>query len=1102
MPEDKGLSRSQREEKVLQFWKDKQIFKKTLGKKAPKGEFVFYEGPPTANGRPGIHHLESRAFKDALPRYKTMQGFRVPRKAGWDTHGLPVEIESEKTLGLKSKKEIEQYGVAEFNEECKRSVLKYIDEWSRFTERIGYWVNLDDAYFTYNNSYIESVWKIIGETDKHNLLYKDYKVVPWCPRCGTGLSSHELAQGYQDTKDLSITAKFKIVGFDDAYFLAWTTTPWTLPGNVALAVGKDIVYVEAKVGKEIYVLAKERLSVLTEPYEIIAEHKGSEMAGMSYEPLYPFLKGKSDKAFKVYTADFVTTEDGTGIVHTAVMYGQEDFELGTKLGLPKHHLVSLDGVFVSGTDFLEGKSVVEESTAVEILKDLQSRGLFFSKESYTHSYPFCWRCKTKLIYYARDSWYIRMSSLRDKLVKENEGIHWEPEHVREGRFGEWLREVKDWALSRERYWGTPLPVWESEDKEKIVIDSLETLKNLIKTSGNKYFVMRHGQAENNVLRVVSTKEKNDHHLSEKGKSQVEKSAESLKKEKIDLIISSPFVRTRETAEIMAHKLGLQKADIIFDERLSEFNAGEFEGRPEDELHEFLHSRDMFTEKCPAGEDFSDTRRRLGEALSHLEEKYRDKNILIITHKICGWLLFSASDRLDPKSSEALDIYMDNAEVLALTHKPLPHDKNYNLDLHKPYIDAVLLEKNGKTFKRTKEVMDVWLDSGSMPFAQDPKHVRFPADFISEGLDQTRGWFYTLHAVGALLGKGKAYKNVICLGLILDKDGKKMSKSVGNVVNPWEAIEKFGVDVLRLWMYSVNQPGDSKNFDERSVTDIEKRVLNLLENVQAFYFLYRDKSLESNKYPTSKNILDKWILAKLDVLINENTRYMDAYKLLEPVRNVRDFIDDLSTWYLRRSRERLKEGDKDAKQTLYFVLKTLTQLLSPFAPFFTEELYQSLRTESDPESVHLSDWPKSQKSLFNFLKTRNQEKLMSNMSKTREIVSQALEARSRANLKIRQPLATLTADVSLAYKDLIKDEVNVKEIINKKIIGVELDTKLTPELIEEGEVREEIRSIQDMRKEKGLKPSDVMELDMPNDKRDLYLKHRDVITRATNVRFRG
>src|SRR3990167_9433251 len=460
-----------KEEEILKFWQENDIFNKSVNKKSPKGDFVFYEGPPTANGKPAIHHLESRAFKDAIPRYKTMRGFHVPRKAGWDTHGLPVELEVEKILGLKSKKEIEKYGIAKFNKECRASAQKYVNDWAKFTDRIGYWVNLDDAYFTYDSSYIEVVWSILARVEKRKLLYKDYKVVPWCPRCGTVLSSHELAQGYKDVKDLSVYAKFKVVGEENTYFLAWTTTPWTLPGNVALAIGEKVGYVKIKVGEEIFILAEPRLSIIGTEYEIIDNLKGKNLVGLSYEPLYPFLNEniRNSVSHKIYPADFVNTEEGTGIVHTAVMYGQDDFELGTKIGLLKHHLVNLEGKFISslgGTGFLEGRFVREvdengkPTLSVDIIEDLKKRNLFFKQENYKHSYPHCWRCHTALIYYARDSWYIRMSDpkIKKQLINENKEINWEPAHIRDGRFGEWLREIKDWAISRERYWGTPLPV--------------------------------------------------------------------------------------------------------------------------------------------------------------------------------------------------------------------------------------------------------------------------------------------------------------------------------------------------------------------------------------------------------------------------------------------------------------------------------------------------------------------------------------------------------------------------------------------------------------------------------------------------------------------
>ena len=510
-PVSNGTSKSEsalREERILEFWKENKTFEKSLKQTEGKKEFIFYEGPPTANGKPGIHHLEARAFKDVIPRYKTMQNYHVRRKGGWDTHGLPVELQVEKKLGLNSKKAIEEYGIAKFNQECKESVWEYLDIWEKFTERIGFWIDQENPYVTYHNNYIESVWNIIKEVDKQKLLYEDYKVVPWCSRCGTVLSSHELAQGYKDVKDLSVTVKFKVVEQENTYILAWTTTPWTLPGNVALAIGTDIDYVKVKNGNEILILAKERISILTEAYEILEEIKGKDLIGLKYEPLFPYLaeimieseKPKLEKAYQIYDANFVNTEDGTGVVHTSVMYGQDDFELGTKIGLPKHHLVGLDGKFLPNTGFLEGKFTRDEETAVAIIKDLAHRNLLFSKEKYKHSYPHCWRCKTGLIYYARDSWYIKMSDpkIKQQLINQNKEINWEPTHIRDGRFGEWLREIKDWAISRERFWGTPLPIWKCDKCDKQdVVGSIKELQSRTKKSGNKYFVMR--QVEQRVI---------------------------------------------------------------------------------------------------------------------------------------------------------------------------------------------------------------------------------------------------------------------------------------------------------------------------------------------------------------------------------------------------------------------------------------------------------------------------------------------------------------------------------------------------------------------------------------------------------------------------
>ena len=1153
-------SHALREEKVLAFWKEKGIFEKSLNKwpagKAPKGEFIFYEGPPTANGHPGIHHLEARAFKDAIPRYKTMCGFHVRRKGGWDTHGLPVEIQVEKELGFKSKKDIETYGIEAFNEKCKESVWRYVHEWEDFTNRMGYWVDLKDPYITYKPKYIESVWNVIKEADKKDLLYKDYKVVPWCPRCGTALSSHELAQGYETVKDLAVTVGFRLKDKPGTSLLAWTTTPWTLPGNVGLAVNPKIDYVEIEKKDDSsgaithFILAKALLEKIfaSVQFTVVKEMKGSDLVGLSYEPLYPFLKDnikgaekeKLVNAYKVYPADFVTTTDGTGIVHTAVMYGQDDFELGTKVGLPKYHLVNEDGTFKKEVGFMAGAFVKDPNTDVAIIKDLAARGLLFAKEKYEHTYPFCWRCHTPLIYFARDSWYIRMSELRKKLVKENEDIHWEPEHIKEGRFGEWLREVKDWAISRERYWGTPLPVWVCEKcHEKKVIGSIEEVAQKPK---NTYFVMRHGEAENNTLNILDSKVTSTHHLTAEGREQVVKAATKLKSLKIDFIITSPVLRTKETAEIVRTALGMDATKMIFDDRIREYNAGIFEGKSVHDLGKACDGKDRWLWRPEGGEDYMDIKRRTGEFLYDIDSKYMAKNILIVTHETPACMLCAAAAGYDMEGARVLrksGDFMANAEVRKVDFSILPHNKDYELDLHKPFIDDVKLEcKCGGVMIRAKEVMDVWLDSGSMPFAQDhypfenKKFVEksnYPADFISEAIDQTRGWFYTLHAIGTIMGFGKAYKNVICLGHILDEKGKKMSKSIGNVVDPIKMMNKYGADALRMWMYSVNQPGDSKNFEEKTVDEVVKKVFNMVDNVLSFYKLYETNvNLKNQKGKLeSQNVLDKWIVARLNQLIETVTAGLDAYKFMEPTRAIRDFVADLSQWYLQSSRDRFKGDQKEKEQalsTLRYILMTLSKIMAPFAPFFADYVYLEVR--GDLESVHLESWPKAGKI---------DGRLIEDMETTRKIVEVVLSLRSYKKIGVRQPSSRLAyelgstgtdgkkkrADISEEFRSIVKEKLNVKIVDSKKIdvgstsavlekdgklcidsggVKVELDIVITPELKEEGTVRELIRAIQDLRKQKGLSVNDKVELTVETNEEGKLLieKNSKVILAATSL----
>ncbi len=1122
---------AEREEEILKFWKESKIFEKSLKKPAPNGEFVFYEGPPTANAKPALHHLESRAFKDVIPRYRTMRGYHVRRKAGWDTHGLPVELQIEKKLGLKSKKEIEKYGVEAFNRQCKESVFEYIGDWEKFTDRIGYWVDKNEAYYTFDPKYIESVWNILREISNRGLLYKDYKIVPWCPRCGTALSSHELAQGYETVKDLSAYVKLEVIGKANTYLLAWTTTPWTLPGNVALAVGEDIDYVKVKIGEDFFILAKERSSILGDEYEFVEKFKGKDLAGVEYKPLYDFLfkqYGDRDpkafkKAYKVYVADFVNTEDGTGIVHTAVMYGQDDFELGAKIGLPKFHLVSEDGTFKEETEFLAGKFVKSERTAIDIIKNLAERNLLFKKEKHEHSYPHCWRCKTPLIYYARDSWYIRMSSLRDKLVSENEKINWIPEHIKEGRFGEWLREVKDWAISRERYWGTPLPIWHASGGHLEVVASIDELKKLTKKSGNKYFAIRHGESEKNVKNIINSDPKNIFSLTERGRNEVRASAEKIKKLRIDLIFSSPFERCKETAEIIRNKLGMQES-VIIDDRLRELKTGpELEGKNYDEYKSlFENPDDRFTKAPRDGETIIEMNKRAGHFLYELENKYSGKNILIVSHQAPITAIWVVSRGLTfeqiIKNREYRDHKPGFAELIELDFTPLPHNENYELDLHRPYIDEIkLVDKDRRELVRVKEVLDVWFDSGAMPFAQDHypfdfaqgkpfenKELAYPADYISEAIDQTRGWFYTLHAVGVLMDKGRAYKNVICLGHILDTEGKKMSKSLGNIVDPWSMIEKYGADALRLWMYSVNQPGDSKNFDEKKVDEIVKKVFNLAENILSFYELYKDENLVvSRKLPiVSENILDSWIISRLNELIKDGSKNLDRFKVFEAARTLRFFINDLSTWYIRRSRDRFKSNDTEDRNnaliTTSFVLKELSKYMAPFTPMFAEWLYKKVREEEDPESVHLCDFPEAGKI---------DEKVLENMEEARRIVSLALEKRIAAGIKVRQPLRelkikNLKLKINEDYLVLIRDEVNVKKIEFDDELDeeVKLNTEITEELKREGNVRELIRFVQELRKGKRLTPLNLAELLVEADDygREFVNSVLEQIKRPTNL----
>jgi len=1129
---------ARKEEKILEFWEKNKIFEKSLEKPAPRGEFVFYEGPPTANGRPGLHHLESRVFKDVIPRYRTMRGYHVRRKAGWDTHGLPVELEVEKQLGFKSKKDIERFGIAAFNQKCRENVWKYKKEWEKFTERIGFWLDQEHPYATYDPEYMEKIWTVIKKADTRGLLYKDYKVLPWCPRCGTALSSHELAQGYEDTKDPAVYVKFRISGgfpwssgrfasevlpsakqtklaqpdiqkspANATYILAWTTTPWTLPGNVALTVGEDINYVKIRKEEVFLILARDRLSIIDGDYKIVEEMKGKDLLGLEYEPLFPYLadnlpaneKKKLKNAFKIYSADFVSTDEGSGIVHTAVMYGADDFVLGTKVGLPKKHLIDEEGKFLPEVKDFAGKFV--KSADKDIIENLRVRGLLLKDEIITHTYPFCWRCKTPIIYFARDSWYIKMSALRNELLRENKKVNWIPEHIKNGRFGEWLTEVKDWAISRERFWGTPLPVWVCQKcDKKEVIGSLAELKEKSVKSGNRYFVMRHGQAENNTKDFHYKDLYLSASLTEKGKEQIKEGIKNFN-ERIDIFISSPLKRTRETTQIVCEHTKFPIENVIYNDQIREWETSSvFEGKPRSVFQQYFYQDYTHNprEVLADGESFAQVVKRVGQFIYEIELKYSNKNIFIVGHAgmaqalgfiVQGLYLDNLSQNIDKM------IYLKNAQILELPFTPLPHNENYEPDLHRPMIDEVKLNcVCGGEMRRVKEVMDVWLDSGSMPFAQNSKSdlglllksdFLYPADFIAEAIDQTRGWFYTLLAVATLMERGTPYRNVICLGLLLDAKGKKMSKSLGNILDPWLLMDKYGADTLRFWMYSVNQPGDPKNFDEKTVEEI-KRNFTILENIVKFYELYADRSLVSEN---SKNILDKWIIARLNELISGSTGSLNNYKILEPARALKDFILDLSQWYVRRSRDRFKSDNKNdrfsALATTRFVLLELSKLLAPFTPFLAEDIYK--RVGGKLESVHLENWPNMSKIPFDILNIfKKDKKVLENMEQVRKIVSLGLEARQREGIPVRQPLAKLEVwkdcKLNAEYIKLIKDELNVKEVVESQNIdeNVLLWTTMTSELKREGDLRELTRAIQNLRKKEKLAPNDKITLIIETD----------------------
>ncbi|MCB9809127.1 class I tRNA ligase family protein [Candidatus Nomurabacteria bacterium] len=1089
---------AQQEESILNFWNEHNIFQRSVDKPAPKGEFVFYDGPPFATGLPHYGHLVGGTLKDAIPRYKTMQGYRVSRKWGWDCHGLPIENLIEKELGLANKMDIEQHGIDNFNEAARASVFRYEKEWKKTVPRLGRWVDMDNPYKSMDSSYTESVWWSFKQLFEKGLVYEGFKSMHLCPRCETTLANFEVNQGYADITDLSVTAKFKLE--DGRFALAWTTTPWTLPGNVALAVGADIEYVEVTFENETYMVAKELVEKVFEgkEYTFGSSMKGSDLVGISYKPVFDYYSKDTtlenhQNSWKIYTADFVTTEDGTGIVHIAPAFGEDDLNLGKEYDLPFIQHVSKGGRFVGGVTDFAGHLVKakddHQSADIEIIKYLAHHGTLFSKKKYTHSYPHCWRCDTPLLNYATSSWFLDVSQIKDQMLEKNTHVHWVPGHIKDGRFGKWLEGARDWALSRSRYWGAVLPVWKNtKTDEPVVMGSFDDLQKYIKPRKNKYCFIRHGESESNANGYMNSDIAKENHLTEKGQQQARDAVVHVEAHHPDIIIYSPLMRTHETAKIIRDGLNFH-GEFFADDRLRELDFGEFEGRSFEDFLQIRRKELFFHKPFPGGESHWDVVVRVGRLIDELEEKYEGTTILLVGHGAIGEALSVLDRQYSPTEAwnRMEEMSTSNAECKTFGLTPFPHTADYQFDVHRPYIDNLeLVDTDGTPLELIGEVFDVWYESGSMPYASIHypfenkdlfENVRFPADFIAEGLDQTRGWFYVLSVLGVALFGKIPFKNSIVNGMILAEDGKKMSKRLRNYPDVDAVLNTHGADALRLYLLaSPAVHADSLNFVEKDMADMSRKVMGRLRNILSLYQTYASGKWKAESDKKSDNVLDVWILHRLNQIIIEMTEAIEHYEYDRHVRPLFDFVDDFSTWYIRRSRDRFKSDNQEEREaverTTHQVLKTLALLMAPTTPFIAEEFWQELRTDTDPLSVHLGEYPATS--------TATDDVALAMMQRVRDLVSAALELRAQAGIKVRQPLGKLKVKSEKwkeEYSSIIQDEVNVKEIVEDSSLDgeLELDTEITPELAREGDARELIRTIQQYRKDTGLEPDDELTL---------------------------